>query len=183
MQTNTLLKILSLLNCFLYLNFSSFQTQAQTFDPKKYVDSLRNVLPVLKDTARIKCLNSLAWRYQADIPDSSRYFSQMALRESEKINYFKGIGSAHFNLARIENGVGGTSQAKEQHYVKAINAFQKINDQYALANAYSELGSTYRYQGKYQLAIEYYKKAISLIEKTAYSPQEIIIMYDDLSYY
>ena len=119
------LKILSLLTCLLYFSFSSFQTEAQTFDPKKYVDSLRKVLPDLKDTARIKCLNSLAWRYQADIPDSSRYYSQIALRESEKINYFKGIGHAHFNLARTENGIGGTSPTKERHYLKAIDAYKK----------------------------------------------------------
>jgi tetratricopeptide (TPR) repeat protein len=107
----------------------------------------------------------------------------MALRESEKINYFKGIGSAHFILARIERGIGGISQAKEQHYLKAIDAYKKINDQYWLANAYNELAYVYRSQGKYQPAVEYHKKAISLIEKTAHSPQEIIIMYDDLSYY
>ena len=70
MQTNKLLRIPSSLICLVYLVFSSFQTQAQTFDPKKYVDSLRKVLPALKDTAIIKCLNSLAWRYEADNPDS-----------------------------------------------------------------------------------------------------------------
>ncbi len=181
MQTSKFLKIFISLICAIYLSFC--QAQAQGFDTNKYIDSLRKVLPALKDTGRIKCLNQLGWAYQSDNPDSSRYYSQTALRESEKINYFKGIGHAHSALARTENGLGGTSPGKEQHYLKAIDAFEKINDQYALANAYSELGYVYRYLGKHQSSVEYSKKAISLIEKTAYSPGEIIIMYDDLSYY
>jgi tetratricopeptide (TPR) repeat protein len=182
MQTSKFLKIFISLICVVYLSFC--QTQAQGFDNNKHIDSLRKVLPALKDTARIKCLNRLGWAYyQSDNPDSSRYYSQIALRESQKINYFKGIGQAHFLLARTENGLGGTSPAKEQHYLKAIDAYQKINDQYALANAYGELGHLQRYLGKHQSSVEYSKKAISLIEKTAYSPNEIIIMYDDLSYY
>ena len=83
----------------------------------------------------------------------------------------------------LENGLGGTSPGQEQHYLKAIDAFQKINDQYGLANAYSEIAFVYRSLGKHQSAVEYYKKAISLIEKTASTPHEIIIMYDQLSYY
>src|SRR5688572_8647432 len=181
MQTSKFLKIFISLICLIHLSFC--QTQAQGFDTNKYIDSLRKVLPTLKDTGRIKCLNQLGWVYQSDNPDSSRYYSKTALRESEKINYFKGIGHAHSALARTENGLGGTSPGKEQHYLKAINAFEKINDQYALANAYSELGYVYRYLGKHQSSIEYSKKAIALIEKTAYSSGEIIIMYDDLSYY
>ena len=183
MQTNKLLKICSSLICLVYLGFSSLQTQAQTFDNKKHIDSLKKALPALKDTGRIKCLNRLGWAYMLDNPDSSRYFSQIALSESEKINYFKGIGHAHFNLARTENGIGGISQGREQHYLKAIDAYEKINDKYALANMYSEIASVCRGLGKHEAAVEYYKKAISLIEKTAYSPHEIIIMYDDISYY
>ncbi|HJS52933.1 MAG TPA: tetratricopeptide repeat protein [Chitinophagaceae bacterium] len=181
MQKNKFLKIFISLICLIYLSF--YQTQGQGFDNNRHIDSLRKVLPALKDTGRIKCLNRLGWAYQLDNPDSSRYFLQIALRESEKISYFKGIGNAHFALARIENGLGGTSPAKEQHYLKAIDAYKRIDDKYALANAYSEIASVYRSLGKHQSAVEYYKKAISLIEKTAYSPNEIIIMYDDLSYY
>lgn len=181
MQTSKFLKIFISLICVIYLSFC--QAQGQGFDNIKYIDSLRKVLPALKDTGRIKCLNRLGWAYQLDNPDSSRYYSQTALRESEKINYFKGIGYAHFALARTENGLGGTSPVKEQHYLKAIDAFQKINDQYGLANGYSEIASVYRSLGKHQSAIEYYKKAISLIEKTASTPHEVIIMYDQLSYY
>ena len=98
MQTSKFLKIFISLICVIYLSFC--QTQGQGFDNNKHIDSLRKVLPALKDTGRIKCLNRLAWAYQLDNPDSSRYFSQTALRESEKINYFKGIGHAHFALAR-----------------------------------------------------------------------------------
>jgi tetratricopeptide (TPR) repeat protein len=114
-------------------------------------------------------------------PDSSRFFSQTALNESEKIGFDKGIGLARIALARVENGIGGSTAVKEMHTLKAIASFEKTKNEEALGHCYNDLGYIYKGQGKNQLAIEYLKKGISLAEKTGATPQEITIMYDGLS--
>ncbi len=158
-------------------------SHAQVFNVNKHLDSLKNVLPSLKDTGRIKCLNQLGSVYMLHNPDSSRFYSRMALLESEKKGYTKGIGAAHKNLAWVENGVGGSNSVKEQHILKALDAYKKVNDQYAISYCYNTLAYLYMNLGKEQQSIEYFKRGIDIIEKTASSQKEIIIMYNDLSYF
>jgi len=104
----------------------------------------------------------------------------MALKESEKNRYDKGIGLAHFNLARV---FGGSDSVKAIHTLKAIASFEKTNNQYLLGHCYNFLAYSYKGQGKNQLAIDYFKKGISLAEKAGATPGEVIIMYNDLSYF
>ena len=156
--------------------FSS--SYSQVVDVNRSIDSLKNVLPALKDTARINCLNRLGTAYSFKSPDSSRFYLQMALRESEKKGYTKGIATAHLRLAWTYLG---SESAKEEHILKALDAYKKINDQYMLGYCYNTLAYIYKDEGKEQQAMEYFKKGITIIEKTAKSPQEIIIMYNDIS--
>ena len=183
MHTNYLFKIFRFCICLIFLCYSLSPIKAQSFNANKYIDSLKRALPELKDTGRINCLNRLGSVYGLRNPDSSRFYSQMALHESEKRTYMKGIGAAHINLAWVENGVGGSNSIKEHHILKALDAYKKINDQYSIAYCFNSLTYLYRDVGKEQQTIEYFKKGIAIIEKTAKSQQEIIIMYNDLSYF
>ena len=180
MQANFIFKkpwyIISII-FFIVLNF---RTQAQGFDINKIIDSLKTALPALKDTARINCLNSLGTAYLMRNPDSARVYAMTALKESKNKGFLKGIGSADFNLMRIH---GISNSDKEAYTLEAITVFEKLNNQYLLGYGYNFLAYLYKDQGKDQQAIEYFKKGISINEKTAKSPGEIVIMYDDLSSY
>jgi tetratricopeptide (TPR) repeat protein len=125
----------------------------------------------------------LGWIYREENSDSSRYYSQTALRESEKINYLTGMGRAHTTLGMVENGVFRSGPAEDYHYLKSVEIYKNLNDQYELANLYYNLAYVYKNQGNYEMAVEYFKKSILLIEKTALTPNEINIMYNGLSYF
>ena len=73
---------------------------------REKIDSLKNVLPALKDAARIDCLNALSKAHVCHQTDSSKMFAQKALEEAEKINYQKGFADAWLNLART-TGLSG----------------------------------------------------------------------------
>lgn len=78
---------------------------------RRTIDSLLNLLPSLKDSDRVDCLNqiNIAFARSSDpnvIPitrsDSVRYYATVALNEADKINYQKGRAMALVNLARAE---------------------------------------------------------------------------------
>ncbi|HEX6168275.1 MAG TPA: histidine kinase [Chitinophagaceae bacterium] len=143
------------------------QDQASKFrdNARKYVDSINQILPRLKGKERIDAFNHLARTYQIINPDTSRWYSRQALAESQKISYTKGEANAHMYLSRVENAIGGDSREKEKHLVRAILLLEKLKDEESLRIEYGELGATYLSQNKFLLAIEYYKKSISLTEK------------------
>jgi hypothetical protein len=75
-----------------------------------HIDSLKKILPSLKDSSRIDCLNQLALEYYENaLPetyinvqtDSAVSFASKAYGEAEKINYTRGITDALQNLGEI----------------------------------------------------------------------------------
>ena len=67
-------------------------------------DSLKKVLPSLQDSSRVDCLNELVinfvFRYKKD---SAEYYSQLAFKEAEKLNYIKGIAGYFAGKALLKN--------------------------------------------------------------------------------
>ena len=83
MQTKYSFKILKFLFCFILFNSTFFLVKAQQ-TAINYVDSIKKVLPRLKNTERIDALNHLGRTYQALNSDTSRWYSRQALAEAEK---------------------------------------------------------------------------------------------------
>ena len=135
----------------------------------KIIDSIKKVLPELKNTERIDALIRLGRNYMNLSPDTSRWYSRQALAEARKINYTKGMAFAHISLAKIENYSGGGNSVQEQNFLAAITLLESIKDEEALATEYSELANAYLVQKKPELAIEYFKKSIALKEKLGIS--------------
>jgi len=78
--------------------------QAQAFQidkPPLPIDSLKKVLPSLRDSARVDCLNELARSYtEEETPrlfDSAWSLVRQAYAEASLINYIKGLGVVVIN--------------------------------------------------------------------------------------
>ena len=147
------------------------------------IDSLKNVLPGLRDSARVDCLNTLASKYyNLDLNwkqylDSSRPFSIKANAEAKQIGYKKGLGYSYLRLATLEKWKN--SIYKEQYkknnaalldawekYLKlAILIGEQINDNTILGKAYASLFLKTYVNGDFITIKNYFNKAVSFIEQ------------------
>lgn len=98
----------------------------------RQIDSLKKVLPLLKDTARIDCLNELGFEFSSRHLSESKYeqtdtallYTLQAQHESQRLNYSRGIGEAFQNRGTIEEGRGDFKSA-EYYTRKALLILQK----------------------------------------------------------
>ena len=62
------------------------------FPQSEKIDSLLKVLPSLKDSARIDCLNALSYEYiLSGKKEPAEYYAESAYEDSKKLNYIHGI--------------------------------------------------------------------------------------------
>ncbi len=72
------------------------------FGQVREIDSLSKILPTLRDTSRIDCMNAMSSFYtDLNKRDSAEYFQQISLYESQKTGYIHGIAEATSNAAGI----------------------------------------------------------------------------------
>ncbi|GAO42355.1 histidine kinase [Flavihumibacter petaseus] len=132
------------------------------------IDSLVTILPSLKDSARVECLNKLALEYYKNaLPetyinvqtDSARVYASQAYSEAKKIGYTRGIANALQNLGEIARDRNDFITS-EKYYRQSIPLFETIHaeDRYSLANL--RLGWSLFRQGKYAEARAAYEKAM-----------------------
>ena len=89
---------------FLCIIFYLFIFLPTCFAQRDKIDSLQKILPALKDTARIDCMNELSFQYiRLLIRDSAEYFEAASYKESKKLNYINGIAEPISNQAAILN--------------------------------------------------------------------------------
>src|SRR3954468_6778468 len=91
------------MNAFRYILLLSLHLLLSTFcfAQREQIDSLKKVLPSLKDSARIDCLNALSKKYIITQIDTSQLVAEQALNEAEKLNYIAGEGEAYYNVAQV----------------------------------------------------------------------------------
>jgi len=134
------------------------------FAQTKEIDSLKNVLPLLKDTSRIDCLNELSAIYLENTPsyrlennlkivDTALYYAELAKREAEKINYIHGIADglslkSKVAFTKYDNYVEAENLARE-----AIFLYRKTRNKKKLNRAYHELGRALYAQSYFEKAI------------------------------
>ncbi len=102
----------------------------------RQIDSLKKVLPFLKDTARIDCLNELGFEFSSQHLSESKYqqtdtalfYTLQAQHESQRLHYLRGIGEAFQNRGTIEEGRGNFKSA-EYYTRKALLILQKERTQ------------------------------------------------------
>ena len=150
---------------------------------RREIDSLKNILPGLRDSARVDCLNTLASKYSyMDLSwkqylDSSSPFSIMANDEAKKIGYKKGLGYSYLRLANLEKSKVHIYQeqykkhdpallaAWEKYLRLAILTGEQINDHTILGKAYTGLFLKTWENGDSITLKNNFKKAVSFLEQ------------------
>jgi len=124
----------------IFFLFIPVLSQAQ----KHRIDSLTKLLPSLKDSSRINCLNKLSTEYYINAlaetyrnaqTDTAISFASKAYNEAIKINYNKGVAEALQNLGEIARD-RGDFVAAENYFRQSIPLFKKIHalEKYSWAN-------------------------------------------------
>ncbi len=141
------------------------------FAQTETIDSLKKILPLLKDTARIDCLNELGsefsdryWsksKYQQT--DTALFYTQQAYNESQQLHYLKGIGRALQNMSFIEEEHGNFKVA-EDYTRKALPILQKENMQVQYHRGSVFLGWILHNRGFFAQSISIYKKELPYYE-------------------
>ena len=136
------------------------------------LDSLKKALPLLKDKARIDCLNELGFEYSNPYWGISKYiqtdtamlYTKLALNESLKLNYVPGIGEAYQNIGMVEEERGNYIRS-EYYTALAIPKLFNQNMQTELHRARINYGWCKFNQGQYNEAIEIYIKELPYYNK------------------
>lgn len=137
---------------FLTVAISSFAQQKQIY-------SLKNVLPALKDSERIDCLNALSNAYIWVETDSARLLATQALEEALTLHYNKGMATSYNNLAWITRLLADDYPEMEMYCKKAIALLEKTGDKEQLAYSCFLLGCSFAAQSKFSSSLTAFEKA------------------------
>ena len=161
------------------------------------IDSMINLLPSLKDSSRIDCLNKLSVEYYINAlsetyinvqTDTAILFASQAYTEALKIHYNKGVAEALQNLGEIARDRGDFIAA-ENYFRQSIPLFEKIHDLEKYSWAHITLGFCLFEQCKfpdaklaYERAMPYYVTANNK-EKQSMLFRVISLTYSARGYY
>jgi tetratricopeptide (TPR) repeat protein len=165
---------MKILLCIFFCHFISLSICLAQRDK---IDSLKKILPALKDTDRIDCMNELSAEYmRLLVRDSAEYFEAMASKESRELGYLHGVAAAITNQSGIFEYFDNDFTKSETLAREAIGRFEKITNKNGIENAYDHLlfavFSQSKYDEAYKIAKRGYEK--SLITK------DTVLMYHAL---
>jgi tetratricopeptide (TPR) repeat protein len=150
--------------CFVILQLSLC---VDCFGQGEKLDSIKKLLPTVRDTALVDRLNELSSSYIEINTDSTLLFASKAISEAEKINYIRGKALAFYNLGFNERIVG-TYPAMEAYATKAVALLEGMKphiDEFQLARSYELLGFSKWAQGKFDPALKCYQNSERLARK------------------
>ena len=135
---------------------------------RNHIDSLKKLLPSLKDSSRIDCLNKLSVEYYINAlneiytnvqTDTAILFASQAHVEATRISYIRGVGEALQNLGEIARDRGNFIVA-ENYFRRSIPLFEEIHamEKYSWANL--TLGWSLHKQCKFSDAKLAYERAM-----------------------
>ncbi len=132
------------------------------------LDSLSKLLPSLKDSSRIDCLNKLSVEYFINAlnetyinvqTDTAISYASKARSEALKIQYTKGLAEALQNLGEIHRDRNDFIAA-ENYFRQSIPLFEKINAQEKYSRANEAMGWCLHRQCKFSEARLAYDRAM-----------------------
>jgi len=152
---------------FFFCTVCFAQTKQMKQENRLRIDSLKKVLPSLRDSARVDCLNALFLPYKRiGVNDSAVYYITKAHDEAIHINYIKGIAEALTNKAFTEiffnaNYLGGEKLARE-----ALRWYEKTPNKGSIGWTYYNLGESLCSQSFFPEAKKNFEKAYYWYQKT-----------------
>jgi len=161
--------------------FSQYYIEERKTDSLK-IDSMKMALPLLKDSARVDCLNALCTKYydfdmqgsrQAKYDSISKYANK-AYVEANSIGYKKGIAEALVKLGSSELYLKRTYPSAEKVIRQAVEACKNIDNAELSGDAYALLADLLgkKNDNEDEKVIEYDKMAIYYYHKAGASEKE-----------
>jgi hypothetical protein len=133
-----------------------------TFSQNNNIDSLKKVLPLLKDSARIDCLNALSFEYMlVDMKlgqicqacrDTVYYYYNQAYEEAKKLNYIHGIAESFIPKVALLNHYLNKFKEAENLARQSLKWFELTNDKRKIEVVYFQVGITLFFQYHYEEA-------------------------------
>lgn len=128
------------------------------------IDSLRRLLPSVKDTTRVNVLNKLAKAHWYVNPQLTIQYAAEAITLAEKLGFQTGISSGYNNT-----GVGYYQQNDYvkalEWYNKALAIHRKTGNFRGEGHLLSNMGLIYWKQGALAKAVEYYLQSLKIWEE------------------
>lgn len=153
--------------CFAILIIVTSSPHSVQAQEREAIDSLLRQLPLLKDTARIDCLNRLGFEYSNPYwnhshrvqTDTALYYTLKAQTEARRLQYACGMGAAFQNLGMVAEQRGDISQS-EQYTRLALSLLEGTRMQAEWNRARVNLGFCADLQGRFREAITILKQAL-----------------------
>ena len=139
---------------------SSFTCLAQT----SFLDSLRSVINTSTDTReRINALNRYSFELRNKNKDSSKIMAASALRQSNEISYYTGVGEACYNLGTVFYLKNNDSALV--YFKKSLQGYAKEDaGLLRVSRAYNGVTNVFMQLTKYDSAIYYAHFALAYIQ-------------------
>jgi len=134
------------------------------------IDSLKNILPTLREKARVDCLNDLGGSYisinrgyfLSIDKDSAKYYAAFAYDEAQKINYMQGMAEAK----SLEVEIAGEDFPRAEKLAReAIKLYANAPNKKRLAKTYYNLGYALWAQSMFHEAIDNLEISYELFKK------------------
>jgi signal transduction histidine kinase len=149
---------------FYFFSFLAFSMLGQPVKLKS-IDSLQLVLKgQLEDTLKCNTYNEIAKLYVYIDSDQGLLFANKGLTLAKKLNWTRGIGTAHLIMGQHQVSKGLYDQAFENFNVTET-IFIETNDMYGLATLYNELGILKANQSKLPESLDYFFKSLKNYEQ------------------
>lgn len=138
------------------------------------IDSLRKVLPALKDTAIIDCFNQISHEYiELDKKDSAAYYAALACAEAKQSNYIHGVAEALSIQSQIAKHFDDDFIKSEVLGKESLRWYDKTPNKKGLENLYYYLVYTVFSQSRFDEAIVFAGKRYALAKQNG--DQEVMI--------
>ncbi|HLA59076.1 MAG TPA: histidine kinase [Puia sp.] len=118
-------------------------------------DSLKFVLPHLKDSARIDCLNELSLHFiERSLSDSAIYYAEAAHSESKTLGYIHGIAASLAREGMIKTHFYNDYAGAEKLDRQSIDYYRLTDNKYGLTYTCDHLAYACFSQGEYDEAMK-----------------------------
>jgi len=130
------------------------------------IDSLKKMLPALKDTARIDCFNQLSHEYiEVEKKDSAGYYTTLALAEAKPLNYIHGIAVSYSLQCQMAKHFDDDFIRSEVLGKESLRWYERTPNKEGIDNLYFYLFYTVFSQSRFDEAIGYAGKRYAIGKK------------------
>jgi signal transduction histidine kinase len=152
-------------------------------------DSLLSRLPgAKKDTNVVLLYINIGQQYESNDPEKAKQYYRMARDLSTRLNYTRGIIKYIVNYTFVLNMQGQYDSSLILN-LQSVELSRKIKDSGYLAKTLFNTGTSYRNNGQYEQAVQYYEEGKLIFEKFGDIETEAIandilqVLYSDLKQY